>query len=259
MIMGMRRHVSRLRTAGQLLMLAMVTTACGSGGMILPTDPAGTELFEEAQANMAAEKYRQASVGFDTLLRNYPTSPHLPEARIGLGRSYYEQGRMDTFLLSIDAFRNFLTYHPSHEQVDYAQLMISLSYMGLARSPDRDQSNTKRALDALDVFMEDYPNSSYREIAVTNRLQVVDTLAAHELQVAAWQLGRKSYEASRARAHYALRKYPESTRSCELLFTIGESHQREGDAAQARVYYERLVRDHADCGRADEARKRLQE
>lgn len=249
--------MSRILRFAAAVALATGAVACGSGGLRLPTDPSGNELFEQAQAYVAEEKWSQAVQAFDTLLRNYPSSPHLPEARLGLGRAYYEQARSDSYLLAIEAFRNFLTYHPSHQQGDYAQLMIALSYGGLARSPDRDQADTRRALDAFETFLEDYPASAHRELALERMQEVVNTLAAHELQVADWQLDRRNYEAAQSRAEYALRKYPSSGYRCHLLYVLAESWRRRDNMEAARPYYEQIVQDHSDCDRAKDARERL--
>lgn len=241
-----------------IAVVALVTvSACGSGQLQLPADAAGTDLFQQGQQFVTEEEWSNAARAFDTLLRNYPTSPFLPDARLGLGRAYYEQDRSDTLLLAIDAFKNFLTYHPSHEQVDYSQLMVAMSYMQLMRAPDRDQFYTREALDEFEAFMEDYPESSYRQFGVDNMRLVVDTLAAHELGIAKFQIGRKRFEASRLRSEYALRKYPTTGHRCELLYTLAEALRRQGDVARAKGYYEQLVAEHADCDRVRDAQKRL--
>ena len=239
------------------LLLAAALPACGSGGLTLPADSAGTALFDQGQLALEGEDWSEAVQAFDTLLRNYPTSPHLPDARLGLGRAYYEQGRSDTLLLSVDAFRNFLTYHPSHAQVDYAQLMIGLSYVQLMRSPDRDQSNTRAAEEAFEAFLEDHPDSAYGDTARENLQYVNDHLAQHELEVADWQLGRGLLEAARQRAHYALRNYPTTSHRCELIWILAEAYRREGLRDQANAYYSRVVDEHPQCERAAEARRRL--
>lgn len=249
---------SRVLTTLAASILGALVAGCGSGGLQLPTDPAGTALFEQAEQAAAEENWSEAATAYDTLLRNYPTSPHLAEARLGLGRAYYEQDRSDRYLLSIEAFRNFMTYHPSHDQVDYAQLMISLGYMGLMRSSDRDQSNTRRALDAFEVFFEDYPNSQHREFALERMQEALDTVAQHELQVAGWQLDQGLYAAAASRAQYALRKYPETGYRCHLLYTLAEALRRDGDSEGASVYYQQVAQEFPTCEYVDEARRRME-
>lgn len=244
-----------------LLTMTMVTAGlgCGSNGLRLPTDAAGTSLFEQGQAELENRKWKKAAEAFDTLLRNYPTSPHMPEARIGLGRAYYEQGRTDTLMMAVDAFENFLTYHPSHRLVDYSQLMIGMSYGRLLRAPDRDQSHTRLAVDAYRIFIEDYPDSGYRADAEALLTEAIDRLADHELRVARWQLSRDLYDASRGRCRFALDNYPETTLRCELTFVLGETYRRAGDAQSANEYYGQVVEDYPECLHAERAREFLED
>ncbi len=243
------------KTAAVVGLLA--ASACGTAQLVLPADSAGTELFQQAQDLMEQEKWSGAVVGFDTLLRNYPTSPHLPQARLALGRAYYEQDRTSSLILAIDAFRNFLTYHPSHDQVDYAQLMIAMSYMSMMRSPDRDQSQAMEALRAFEIFFEDYPESANGDDARTQMQAVIDNLSEHELKVAEFQLSKGLLAAARERARYAMRKYAATSHRCDFVWILAESHRRQGDDRQATIYFQRILDDYPDCERASEAQRRL--
>ena len=255
---------SRLELSSAVLLgiigLALtVVVACGGSDLRLPADAAGTALFEQAQEELAAENWRKAGDAFDTLLRNYPTSPYLAEARLGLGRAYYEQNRLDTLMLAIDAFQNFRTYHPSHADVDYAQLMVGLSYVSLMKSPDRDQSNTRLAMESLRNFLEDFPNSSYAESARENLQRAVDSLAERELRVAEWQFERDRYGAAVNRCEYALRHYSDSGWKCEIQFLAAESLRKWGQRERANSYYQQLIDDQPSCARVASAKERLQE
>ncbi len=257
----MMSRVRRAQTLNGLIVAAAAVgvAACGSGGMALPANAAGTELFEQAEQYLAAESWSKAIEAYDTLLRNYPTSPHLPDARLGIGRAYYERGRTDALLLSIDAFKNFLTYHPSHVQTDYAQLMVAMGYAGLMRSPDRDQGYTKEALEEYDAFLEDYPDSGHRQMALDQRIVVVNTLAGHELAVAKFQMGRDRYVAAQARCDYALRKYPTTVHRCEILYTLAEALRQQGIGDQAAVYYQQIVSEYPGCSFVPSAQTRLRD
>jgi TolA-binding protein len=75
--------------------------------------------------------------------------------------------------------------------------------------------------------------------------------------VGEWQLGRGYYEAAQSRAHFALRKYPQTGWRCRILWLLGEAYRGAGDTDQARATYERVLQDHPDCEYADDARKRI--
>ena len=250
-------RLPRRAALGMAVAVALGVTGCGGPDLRLAADTAGTVLYEQGQQALLDEDWSKAVSAFDTLLRNYPTSPHLADARLGLGRAYYEQGRLDTLLLAVDSFQNFLTYHPANQHGDYAQLMIGLSYASMMSSPDRDQSNTLYARDAFQAFLEDYPDSPHVPIAQENLQRATDNLAEHELRVAKFLLGRGQYEAGRERCHYAIRNYPRSSLQCELIYTLAEAHRQEGEQERANSYYERVLAEHPQCEFAADARKRL--
>ncbi|MGD8329329.1 MAG: tetratricopeptide repeat protein, partial [Acidobacteriota bacterium] len=69
-----------------VLALAGAAIGCASTGAspLLTSDPTGTALFEQGQDALADQEWRDAVNAFDALLRNYPSSPFLAEARLGL-------------------------------------------------------------------------------------------------------------------------------------------------------------------------------
>jgi len=242
------------------LLVAILGAGCGPSGPVLSADPTGTTLFEEGKLALDEEDWGSASKALDTLLKNYPASPYLAEARLGLGLAYYEQARPDTLILGIDAFQGFLTYHPTHPRADFAQYMVGMSYMRQMRSADRDQIETENALRAFDRFLEMFPDSSLMPEAVKQRQVAEDRVTDAQLRVARWQLdARGLWEAAVSRAEEILENYPGTSYRCDLLFLLGESYkegQKWGDAVE---YYEEVVDDHPDCQYAQLARERLTE
>jgi outer membrane protein assembly factor BamD len=227
---------------------------------VLSADPTGTSLFEEGKLALDEEDWGGAAKALDTLLKNYPASPYLAEARLGLGLAYYEQARADTLVLGIDAFQGFLTYHPTHPRADYAQYMVGMSYMRQMRSPDRDQLETRNALAAFDRFVEMFPDSSLMPEATRQRQVAMDRLVDAELRVARWQLdARGLWEASASRAEEILESYPESSFRCDLLYLLGESYKQGEQLGEAVEYYAEVVNDHPDCEFAQLAGERLTE
>lgn len=248
------------RVAGLVLCIAVAAAGCGPSGPVLSADPTGTSLFEEGKLALDEEDWGGAAKALDTLLKNYPASPYLAEARLGLGLAYYEQARADTLVLGIDAFQGFLTYHPTHPRADYAQYMVGMSYMRQMRSADRDQIETRNALRAFDRFIEMFPDSSLMPEALRQRQVAMDRLVDSELRVARWQLdARGMWEAAVSRAEEILEEYPGTGFRCDLLFLLAESNKEGQNVADAVEYYEEVVDNHPDCQYAQLARERLTE
>ena len=242
------------------LVVAVSVMGCGPSGPVLSADPTGTSLFEEGKLALDEEDWSKAGKALDTLLKNYPASPYLAEARLGLGLAYYEQARPDTLILGIDAFQGFLTYHPTHPRADYAQYMVGMSYMRQMRSADRDQLETRNALRAFDRFTEMFPDSSLVPEVLKQRQVALDRLVDSELRVARWQLdARGLWKAAASRAEEILENYPNSSFQCDLLFLLGESYKEGQKSVEAVEYYEEVVSNHPDCEFAQLAGERLTE
>ena len=242
------------------LSLVFVSTGCGGSAAMLTADPTGGPLFQEGQDALVEENWNDAVASMDTLLRNYPSSPYLAEARLGLGRAYYEQGRVESLIMAVDTFQSFLTYHPSHEFVDYAQYMIGMTYVKQMRTPDRDQAPTRSAIDALDQFLDNYPDSRLHAAVVEERNKAVDSLASHELQVARWQASREEdWDAAIDRVNFALESFPETTLKCDLLFTMGDAYKEGGQFENAVLYYKRVTNEYPDCELVEDAHERIRE
>jgi outer membrane protein assembly factor BamD len=241
-------------------LLLLVTGCARTASPLLTADPTGTALWEQGQDALAAGDWRDAVTAFDTLLRNYPSSPFLAEARLGLGRAYYEQGKVETLIMAIDAFQSFLTYHPSHKDVDYAQYMVAMTYVAQMRTADRDQSPTRQAIAALELLLDTHPESHLYEDAVQRRVAAIDLLATHELQVARWQSGRDTdWDAALDRVDFALESYPETSIKCDLHFVKGEAYKEGGQVENALAAYQRVIDEYPDCELVEEAQERIRD
>jgi len=254
------RPVEKVGLVGAFSLVFFVTACAGGAAPLLTADPTGTVLFEQGQDALVDEDWRDAVTAFDTLLRNYPSSPFLAEARLGMGRAHFEQGRVDSLLMAIDAFQAFLTYHPSHKDVDFAQYMVAMTYVAQLRTADRDQEPTRRAIEALDLFIASHSTSNLYPSAVEERLEAIDLLARHEFEVARWQSGRdRDWDAAIDRVAWALEHYPETTLRCELYYTMAEAYKRGEQTEDAIRYYEYVINEYPDCELVEDAQKKIRE
>ena len=162
--------------------------------------------------------------------------------------------------MAVDAFQAFLTYHPSHKFVDYAQYMIGMTHVKQMRTPDRDQAPTRSAIAALDQFLDNYPDSPLYATVVEERKKAIDSLASHELQVARWQASREEdWDAAIDRVNFALESFPETTLKCDLLFTMGDAYKEGEQFENAVLYYKRVTNEYPNCELVEDAQKRIRE
>ena len=124
-------------------------------------------LFETGQAAMEDRKWLRSRALFRRIVDTFPQSAYRFDAKIELGRSYYLQGGLISLIEARNEFEEFLRFFPTNARADYAQYMIGMTYLDGTLDPDRDQTQTQGAIEALNLFLDTYPASQYRNDAQT--------------------------------------------------------------------------------------------
>ena len=232
------RHGWRVTAAALALLLA--------GGLLAPSAEAKKkkvilppqEAYDLAIEKMAKKKYAQARTMLQEILPRVAPEDRelLPKVQLAIADAFFKDGGSLNYGESLNAYRNFLTYFPQHEQAAYAQFMVGQSMFRQVLSPDRDQTMTLKAIDELKKVEANYPKSAYAEGA----RQTIDLcnarLAEKERMVGRFYQRRKSYFAAIDRYRYALDHYPSASSSSRLFFDLGScllSINRRDEAQEA--------------------------
>ena len=144
--------------------LAVGAGACGGKKDTIPTGIAEADkfLFERGTELLNDEKWLTAREFFGRLVDNYPQSPFRPDAKLGLGDTYLGEGNVESLVLAVNEFKEFLSFYPTHRRADYAQYKLALCHYRQMRGPERDQRETREAVQEFETFIAKYPNSPLR-------------------------------------------------------------------------------------------------
>ena len=101
-----------------------------------------------------------------------------------MGDTYLGEGNVESLVLAVNEFKEFLSFYPTHRRADYAQYKLALCHYRQMRGPERDQRETREAVQEFETFIAKYPNSPllpevqarYRE--ARDRLSLSDTASA---------------------------------------------------------------------------------
>lgn len=212
----------------------------------------GTEALDEGHWLEAREYFRR-------LVDTYPQSAFRYDAKLAIGDSYLGEDSVQSNIMAANEFREFLQFYPLHERADYAQYRLAISQTRQMLSPQRDQTATVEALAELDTFLRNYPNSDLRAEAEGLRRDVRDRLSRHEFEVGLTYYRIRWWTGAIGRFQDLLENDPAYTGRDETLFYLGESLLRVGKPAEALTHYERLVAEHPDSPRREDAEKRIAE
>ena len=208
MLLPMHVHATILA-----LLLALALPLSYAQGQEPPGDE-GSERLNEAQTlyerglkRMKRGYYEDAIVLFDQVSNRYPLSRVAALAELRVADCFFENG---DYLAAVDAYTDFQTLHPGHEEVPYASFRVGASYMKLAPlQPALDLTDVTRAVAVLSRFPSRFPESPLVEEANKFSAQGNERLARKEAQVGNFYFRTKEWSASARRYLDALEGWPQ--------------------------------------------------
>ena len=217
-------------------------------------------MWEAGQKAAAKSNWESARQHFKRIVDGFPQSQHGPEARLALGDSYFKEGGTGNYILAISAYRDFLTLYPSHPKSDYAQFQVGEGYFLQKSGPDRDQTNTQKALERVPAA----PRVVSRPPPTPSRRGRASTTAAR-----AWpgpSTWRGTSTSARARptappsraTRASSRTIPTTKSSTRSFSSMAQCLVFLARKAEAAPQLDRLLSEYPQSSRANEA-KALQE
>jgi len=159
----------------------------------------GVDAFERG-------KYRDALESFQKLKDWYPFSKFAILADLKIADSHYH---LEEYLDAVFAYEEFESLHPRNEAVPYVVYQMGLCYFEQIDSLDRDQGNTRKALDNFTRLRQRFPDSEYAAQAEEHINECLRQLAGHELYVGRFYFKQKRYKAAQARLQRVINDFPD--------------------------------------------------
>jgi len=245
-----------MRKAALLVAYALVAalpTGCGDDAKGKPVSYQLTakQNYDKGLAELKDENFIEAIKYFSFVKTRFPFSRFAPLAELRIADTHLARGR---YVEAIDAYRQFIRFHPTHEFVDngYASYKICESYY--KQIPDdwflsppaseKDQSAAKDALREYDQFISKYPGTRYAKEARQQRQECLRRLIDAELYVARFYLGRNQPKGTALRLRYILENYPGTGNEPDILLLLGQTYLQMEQLDRARAAFERLMTEH---------------
>jgi outer membrane protein assembly factor BamD len=214
---------------------------------------AADRAFQKKQWDTARKHYRRIIDGF-------PQSEHLPDARLALAETHFKEGGTGNYVLAVSAYREFLTLYPSHPKSDYAQFQTAEAYYQQKNGPDRDQTNTIKALEEYERLLDLYPSSSHVETARLRVANLRQYLAKAEFSAGYfYQRTRRAYRSAINRYEGILSDYPDYAALDEVMYRLAECLVAAARKAEALPHLSRLASEYTNSKFAPAARSLMEE
>lgn len=235
------RHRASFGRALVLLILVVVGGCAATRGNI-PTGVTEPDkyLYEQGTAALADRKWFTAREYFQQLVDGYPQSPVRADAKLGLGDAYLGDGTTEGKLRAEREFQEFLSYFPTHARADYAQYKLAMTHFDQMPKAERDQTETRAALDQFAVFRERYPNSPLMEDVRAKERIARDRLSESIYRVGYYYHRARWYPGAISRFRQVIQEDPQFTNRDALYFHLAEALVTIKREAEALPLLEKL-------------------
>ena len=153
-------------------------------------------------------QYSSALKLFGEIQERFPFSRFSLMAELKTSDCHYHLGHYGE---AIAAYEEFSKNHPTNEALPYVLYQIGMCYYKQIDTIDRDPGHAIDAENAFNKLLKVYPVSPYTEETKAKIRIVRDFLAGHEMYVAAFYIKTEKFEQSKARLHYIMDNYPDSS------------------------------------------------
>jgi outer membrane protein assembly factor BamD len=207
--------------------------------------------YDKGLVELKDENFLEAIKYFTFVKTRFPFSRYAPLAELRIADTHLARGR---YVEAIDAYRQFMRFHPTHEMVENGYAAFKVCDCYFKQVPDewflsppafeKDQTATREALKEYDQFLVKYPSSKFVKDARTQRQTCLRKIIDAELYVARFYLGRNKPKATALRLRGILENYPGVGNEPDILLLLGQTYLQMEQIDKAREAFARLVSEH---------------
>jgi outer membrane protein assembly factor BamD len=213
-----------------LILTAFVAglSSCGEYNKVLKSTDANYK-YEYAKRAFEEKRYAQAYTILEDLITVFKGTDKAEESLFLLAMSYYEN---KDYLTSGTYFKNYYSHYPKGQYAELARYYAGYGYYLDSPDSQLDQSETLKAIEELQGFLDYFPKSDKVSIAQSAIFELQDKLVKKELENAQlyYNLGNymgNNYESAVITAKNAIKEYPYSKYKEELELLVLKSRYRE--------------------------------
>jgi outer membrane protein assembly factor BamD len=140
-----------------IVLIVVGFSSCSEYQKALKTEDVAVK-FEEATKQYESGKYSKAIRLFEQIAPSYRGKPQAEKMFYMFSQSYYKTKQ---YYLSGYQFESFAAGYPKSDKIEEASYLGAKSYSMLSPVYSLDQTDTDKAIEKLQNFIDAYPNSSY--------------------------------------------------------------------------------------------------
>lgn len=191
----------------------------------------GMELYSDGD-------YVKAKDDFDIVIKQFPASEYADSAQFFLAQTYFKRGE---YLTAAFEFENVSRNYPTSKLLPEARYNIALCYAARSPRPQLDQENTKKAIEAFQMFIDYYPTSKLVGDAEKQIQALRNKLAKKNLEIAQLYYTMGYYRAAIIYFDVILNEYHDSDVADQAALgkvrALLERHRRDDARVALEKFY----------------------
>jgi len=215
-----------------LIILIVLFVGCGKKNIHLEEDL--SPRFDKAMEYFNKGKYSRAKDEFDYIIMADPGSKIANESQYYMAESMFQIKEYDDATI---AFDRYVRFSPDYSKIEHSRYRICECAINSSNSYQREQSQTHRALEQLQMFIEDFPTSDLAEDAEDAILALRLKLAQKDYEVGRMYLKLEEYDSALIYFKSVLNNYYDTSFSDDARVGIIFTHILNDNHKGANSYF----------------------
>lgn len=169
------------------------------------------------------ENYVQSIPVIENLLADYKGTDTGEQLYFILAESYFKN---KDYIVAAYHYKTFKDLYSRNPNAELASMRLADCYKNEVPRLELEQSDTEKAIEYYNVFLSEYPNSSYTEQALTNLKSLKRRLELKALDAANLYYKTGNYRAAAVTYKNVLNKFPEIEEYEFLMYKITKSYYK---------------------------------
>ena len=215
-----------------LILLVVLLVGCGRRDPHLEEDL--SPRFDKAMNYFNKGKYSLAKDEFDYIIMTDPGSKMANESHYYMAESMFQMEEYDEASITFD---RYVRFSPNYSKIEKARYRICECAINSSNAYQRDQSQTHHALEQLQMFIEDFPESDLAVDAEDAILALRLKLAQKDYEVGRMYLKLEEYESALIYFQSVLNHYYDTSFSDDARIGIIFTHILNENRKGAQNYF----------------------
>ncbi len=214
------------------------------------------DYFDYSKALLDKGKCVAAITEFTIIVLKFSGHPIVDDAQFYLAESHF---KCEEFLIAAAEYQKLINDYPESPYVEQAFFKIGLSYFELSQRPELDQEYTSKSLRQFQIFIEAYPNSSYRDETEQKIALLRKKLAKKQLLGANVYRKMGIYDSAVIYYNILLEKYYDTPQAEEAMFYKAECQFKLKEYSLAITNFTAFIEKYPKSKYARRAREKITE